>query len=353
VKKTRRNSRVLFNWQNLRINDKLVCCQVLMRRKFDLTFVYLGQMNKVAVIDLGTNTFNLLIAEILGNKDFRKILSDRVPVMLGEGTITSGLISPVPFERGIAALKKFRGLIEKEGVKKVIVLATSAIRTAKNGIDFIRAAKAEAFFEVEIISGDREAELIYLGNAAATSLGSKPSLIMDIGGGSTEFVIGNNSGILWAQSFLLGAARLLERFKPEDPVSENTIKKIENYFDTELQPLFAAVEKFPVTELIGSSGAFDSFAELIDASFGSMNYSDEKISYEYNLEEFNKVRDKIVASTLSQRKVMEGLLAMRVEMIVVSFIFVNYILKRTGLKKLRSTTWSLKEGAIVEYLASL
>jgi exopolyphosphatase / guanosine-5'-triphosphate,3'-diphosphate pyrophosphatase len=307
---------------------------------------------RIAVIDLGTNTFNLLISEVNGTREFKKVFSHRVAVMLGEGTINTNFISTAPFERGIHALIEFRELIDKYSADKIIALATSAIRTAKNGQDFIWAAKERAGIDVEIISGDREAELIFLGNSAAGDLKASSSLIMDIGGGSTEFIIGNKNTLLWEQSYLLGAARLLDRFKPEDPITKETIFKIEEYFERELRTLFAALQKYPVHELIGSSGAFDSFAELIDVNYGSMNFSDDKIVYEYKLEQFNEVRDKIIASTLADRQAMRGLLPLRVEMIVVSFVFVNYILRRTGIKKMRSTTWSLKEGAIVEFLIS-
>jgi exopolyphosphatase / guanosine-5'-triphosphate,3'-diphosphate pyrophosphatase len=309
-------------------------------------------MKRVAVIDLGTNTFNLIIAEIEGGREFRKVFSYRIPVMLGEGSINSGIIGDAPFKRGIDALKKMKEEIDRYEAHEVRALATSAIRTAKNGKDFIAEAKRLTRIEIEIITGEREAELIFLGNSLAAGLDEHNSLIMDIGGGSTEFIIANRKNMLWAHSFLLGAARLLGKFNPEDPIENGTIKKIEAYFEQELQPLFEAVGTYPVSELIGSSGAFDSFAELIDVKYNSMQFSEEKISYSYDLAQYYEIGKKIIASTYNERIAMDGLIPMRVEMIVVSFLFVNFVLRRLNITQMRSTTWSLKEGAIVEMIRS-
>ena len=107
--------------------------------------------------------------------------------------------------------------------------------------------------DVLIIDGNREAELIYLGNKEAVTLSNSVSLIMDIGGGSNEFILANNTDMLWKQSFPVGAARMLEKFSPSDPITDKEIQEINNYMNTQLQPIFEAVIKFPPIELIGSS----------------------------------------------------------------------------------------------------
>src|ERR1043166_6747106 len=114
---------------------------------------------RIAIIDLGTNTFNLLVVDITGKDSFKSIFSTKVAVKLGEGGIVKGFISPAAFHRGINALKTHRAIIDKLGVVKTIAFATSAIRSATNGKQFVAAAKKEANIEVTIISGDKEAEL--------------------------------------------------------------------------------------------------------------------------------------------------------------------------------------------------
>lgn len=300
---------------------------------------------KIAVIDLGTNTFNLLIVEKDNIGGYKKLSSNRIPVKLGEGSINKGFIGEIPFIRGISALKEYSKIISEQKINTVVALATSAIRTAKNGLDFVAKAKSEAGINVEIIDGNQEAELIYLGNRKAVKMNGDLSLIMDIGGGSTEFIIANSETILWKQSFLLGAARLLELLKPSDPMTEVEMKTLNSFFDEQLVPLKEACQKHKPVELIGSSGAFDSIVDMMAGEYRTETLSD-KTEYNIDLEKYFPLSEKIIASTYEQRLKTKGLIEMRVDMIVISCLFVNYILKTFNLKQLRVSTYSLKEGVI-------
>lgn len=300
---------------------------------------------KIAVIDLGTNTFNLLIVEKDNKGGYKKLSSNRIPVKLGEGTINKGFIAEIPFNRGISALKEYSKIIQEQKIEKVVALATSAIRTAENGQDFVARAKQEAGIDVEVIDGNREAELIYFGNRKAVKMNGDLSLIMDIGGGSTEFIIADKDKIIWKQSFLLGAARLLELIKPSNPITKEEIKKLNDYFDTQLIPLKQACEKNKPFELIGSSGAFDSVVDMMAGEYSTETLSD-KTEYEIDLDKYFPLSEKVIASTYEQRLKIKGLIEMRADMIVISCLFLNYILKNYGLKKLRVSTYSLKEGVI-------
>ncbi len=301
---------------------------------------------KIAVIDLGTNTFNLLIVEKDNIGGYKKLSSTRIPVKLGEGTINKGYIAETPFNRGITALKEYSKIIKEQNIERVVALATSAIRTAKNGLDFVAKAKSETGIEVEVIDGNREAELIYFGNRQAVKMDNSLSLIMDIGGGSTEFIIATKDTILWKQSFMLGAARLLELFNPSDPISDIESKRINNYFDEQLAPLMEACKNNPPCELIGSSGAFDSIVDMMAGEYKTESMSDKKTEYAIDLELYFPLAQKIISSTYAQRLKTNGLIEMRVDMIVISCLFVNYILNKFKLKQLRVSTYSLKEGVI-------
>jgi exopolyphosphatase/guanosine-5'-triphosphate,3'-diphosphate pyrophosphatase len=320
---------------------------------------------KVAILDLGTNTFNIFIAELIpspsgreGWGSFTKIYKSKIAVKLGEGGINKNFIEEKPFERGIKALKKHKRTSEKFGAEKIIAFATSAVRSASNGLDFVKVAKERAGIDVQVISGDREAELIYYGVRSAVKMNDTPSLIIDIGGGSTEFIIANKNQILWKQSFLLGAARLLDKFKPSDPITKEEIKQIEAYLEQNLQPLFSAVAPLSlgrgvggeVTELLGSSGSFDSFAEMIAYHFYNPDILKGKTEYDFNLEDCQKMYEIILRSTTKERMHMPGLTKMRVDMIVISAVFVDYIMIRLGLKKMRLSKHSLKEGVLWELM---
>lgn len=303
----------------------------------------------LAVIDCGTNTFNLLIVEVT-NAKYTKLFNTRISVKLGEGSINKGYIDNEPFNRGVNALNEFKKLLVKFKVSKTLAYATSAIRDAKNGIDFVNKIKLELGIDISIIDGNREADLIYLGNKLAANIKDNLVLIMDIGGGSTEFILANGNEIFWKQSFTLGAARLIEKFNISDVITLFEIDLINTYLHNELTPLFNAIKLFPSNELVGSSGAFDSIIEMIHGEFNGEPIVKEKNCYEVDLKEYRKIADLVIHSNLEQRKNIKGLIPMRVDMIVVSILLINFILKTFLIHKLKVSTYSLKEGAVLDYI---
>lgn len=305
---------------------------------------------RIAVIDLGTNTFNILIVEIGKDKSYETIFQTKLPVKLGEGGINDRMIRPIPFRRGIDALKQHQKTIEKYNVQQVYPFATSAVREAVNGKEFVEKLKMETGYEVNVISGDKEAELIYYGVRDAVKMTDELSLIIDIGGGSTEFIIADKDNIVWKQSFLLGAARLLEKFNPSDPITDEQITQLQDYLDEELQPLFEAVKKYPITELIGSSGSFDSLAEMIAHTFYTPDILEGKTEYVFNMMDCEAIYNIILRSTKEERLRMKGLVEMRVDMIVISSVLVHFILHTLSINKMRLSTYSLKEGVLYELL---
>jgi exopolyphosphatase/guanosine-5'-triphosphate,3'-diphosphate pyrophosphatase len=195
-----------------------------------------------------------------------------------------------------------------------------------------------------------EASLIYLGVKSALTIGHENVLIMDIGGGSTEFVIANDEAILWKKSYKLGAARLLEKFNFEEPISAQNKACIDAYLQQELKSLRAAIDKFPIKELIGSSGSFDTFAEMICHQFYDISLLEGKTTFEYKLEDLIKIHHQLLQSNKEQRLKMDGLLAMRVDMIVIASIFTWYIINTLNIQKVRLSTFSLKEGVLYKMI---
>jgi exopolyphosphatase / guanosine-5'-triphosphate,3'-diphosphate pyrophosphatase len=182
-------------------------------------------MKRAAILDLGTNTFNLLIAEYSNKLPFKTLVNQKIPVKLGEGRINDGEIIPAAFNRGIEAVKKYFGIIEKYKISSIKAYGTSAFRTAQNGQEFLNLLKKSHDLDVEIITGSHEAELIYLGVRQTLSFTGEKFVILDIGGGSNEFIVADMHNILWKKSYNLGVARLLARFNPTDPISSNHARR--------------------------------------------------------------------------------------------------------------------------------
>jgi exopolyphosphatase / guanosine-5'-triphosphate,3'-diphosphate pyrophosphatase len=305
---------------------------------------------KIAIIDIGTNTFKLMIARIQEDGSVVIIDKEKIPVKLGEGGINNDIIAHTPFLRGIKAMKTHKEKIDRFQVDEVLAFATSAIRSAKNGKEFVRKVKAETGIEIEIISGDREAELIYFGVRRALEIGNEKALIMDIGGGSTEFIIADANRIYWKHSFDLGAARLLEVINPSEPITKQEIKKLKLYLKEQLSLLWGACEIYSVKTLVGSSGSFDSLSEMIYYKFNTEENPLIKTEYHFDLKNFEVIYKLLLNSTIEKRFKMRGLAAMRVEMIVVAVIMIKYVFKKIKLKEMRLSTYSLKEGILYDYM---
>jgi len=304
---------------------------------------------RVAVMDLGTNTFHLLIAEGDAN-DFKPVYHTNVAVKLGEGGINKGTILPQAFARGLQAMQGFEEAIDAYEVTHVRAIATSAVRSAANGSDFIRAVKEKTGIEIEIINGEQEATFIYQGVKASGALNEQTALIMDIGGGSVEFIIANNEEVFWKQSFEVGAARLMDKFHKNDPIPVPAIKEMTAFLNNQLADLFkAAIQYKPVT-LIGSSGAFESFAEVIELKNGrGFNLKQTKV-YDFDTDDLLDLIEWLAKSTHAKRAAQKGIIPVRVDMIVVASLLTIYMMQKLGLADVSMSTYSLKEGVMAGML---
>lgn len=301
---------------------------------------------RLGILDLGTNTFNLLVVDLHADNTISTVFKTKIPVMLGSGGINRNTITSEAFQRGLNALKSHKALIDNFHVHKVFAFGTSALRSAKNGKQFLKAAKDQVHVDIKLISGEKEAELIYYGVRQALEIGTEPSLILDIGGGSNEFIIGTGSEIISCHSLEIGAARMLDKFKPSDPITPAQQQEMESYYDEVLEPVYTAATATPVKELIGSSGSFDTFAALVTNRFHSGDALRGKHEYVFNMEEYRQVHESLVRSTRAERMAMKGMTEMRVDMIVVSTILVDCIMKKLKIERMRLSTYALKEGIL-------
>ncbi len=302
---------------------------------------------RYAVLDLGTNTFNLLIAESNEKHKYKILLNTKEGVKLGEGGINQKIINEAAFLRGLSAISRHMELINNLKVDYIRAIATSAIRDASNGQEFIHALKLKFNLDVTIITGDTEAEMIYLGVKQTLPDFGQIFLILDIGGGSNEFIIGDHSQILWKRSFPLGMARLLESFNPSDPITMEEITSIESYLGVELTELFETVNTLKPEIFIGASGSFDSFVAML-ISYGKVKHKNENIFHRIPYSSFEYLYQRLIISTKKQREIIAELEPVRKDMIVLASIFVMFVLKITGIKKIFQSSYSLKEGVIFE-----
>lgn len=301
---------------------------------------------RIGVIDLGTNTFNILIAELVEGEGVKHLLNTKSAVMLGSGGLSDGYISEKIFNRAFGVLSDFREMLDEFKCENVTAFGTSAIRSARNSDDFINKVKNELNINIEPISGDQEAEFIYHGVKQAVTFTNENYLILDIGGGSNEFIIANEKELLWKHSFALGGARLLERFKPSDPIEDIEIREINHYLNSELELLKEALNKYPIIKLVGSSGAFDSFASIIYYKKNKSTLSKSVESSVLSLADFNDLYDEIIESSRTERLMLPGLEPIRVDTIVMASVFTKMALSISGANEIIQSSFSLKEGVV-------
>jgi exopolyphosphatase/guanosine-5'-triphosphate,3'-diphosphate pyrophosphatase len=308
-------------------------------------------LTRIAIVDLGTNTFHLLIAE--GGQDgYNIIYRDRLAVKIGMGGINNGVITESAVHRALLAMQSFKNVIDTHHVQATYAFGTSALRNAANGRDVAERIKAITGIEVNIIPGDLEAHYIYLGVRAALGLGHDKNLIVDIGGGSVEFILADHDTVFWKQSFEIGAQRLLEKFHNHDPILPEEIAALEAYFNQSLQPLFEVLREFSPNVLVGSSGTFDTLSDIFCQQH-DIHKAPEEIETPLSLQGFYEIHRELLTKNREQRMQIPGMIEMRVDMIVVACALVKFLLEKHSFSRIRVSTYSLKEGVLAHLSESL
>lgn len=299
---------------------------------------------RVAIIDLGTNTFHLFIVEIDGTK-INTLYKEKIAVKIGKNGISKGKIATDAKKRAIHTLKIFRTVIDLFEVHHVKGVATSAIRSAKNGQELIDEIKEKTAIEIETISGTKEAELIYRGVQAAMDVPESPQLVVDIGGGSVEFIIGTRHEILWRQSFEIGAQRLLDKFHQVDPIPEASMHALDKFLKKNLCELLEAIEKHQPTGLIGCSGTFDTLIEVYLKKQRQQRDLESKIQV-LPVSHFELIHQDFITKSREERLEIPGMVTMRADMIVVASCLIKFVLNHLNTETITACSYALKEGLL-------
>jgi exopolyphosphatase/guanosine-5'-triphosphate,3'-diphosphate pyrophosphatase len=310
---------------------------------------------RFAVIDLGTNTFHLLIAE-LDDKKLNQLYAEKIGVRLGkpganaanqlEG-ISSGKIAPDAIERALNAMYGFLTRLAAYGIlpSQVQAFGTSALRNASNGQEVASLIQKETGIFVEIIDGNREAALIYKGVSHSFPFSREPVLVMDIGGGRVEFIIADHHGPHWQQSFEIGGQRLMDRFMQEDPILPNQIVALEQWLDQELQPLWKFAAQYKVEVLLGSAGTFETLADMCFFKLHSEHMPFEDSTWEeLPLITVYQLTNELALLNKTERLEVPGMIELRAGMSVVAILMLRYVLQKLKIKKLFASVYALKEG---------
>ncbi|MEM1122782.1 MAG: phosphatase, partial [Bacteroidota bacterium] len=273
---------------------------------------------------------------------FQEIHRKRFFVKLAEEGIET--IGEAAIQRGLQALQTFSLTLQELGVTEVKAIGTAALRTASNGPAFIRTAKEKYGIQIELIDGNEEANLIYKGVRQAVPLQDKNYLIMDIGGGSVEFIIANKNKMLWAESFPIGVAVLYKKFHHSEPMAIEDIAQLQSFLNQFLSNLYVALDKYPTTTLVGASGTFDVLEFVLAQENTHKNHAFVEVA------DFAPLYQLLLKSTKAERLAMKEVPDTRADMIVVAVILIDFILQKADIQEIIVSNYAMKEGILAELI---
>ncbi len=305
---------------------------------------------KLAAIDIGTNSFHLIVAGINNKGNFEIIDREKEVIRLGEGSAGDiKYISEPAIERAVNTLKKFKGIAEIHDAD-IRAVATSAVRESKNKNDFIYKVLSETGIEIEVISGYEEARLIYLGVLRTVPVFNKKVCCIDIGGGSTEFIVGEKGKVLYSMSLKLGSVRLSQKFFPDFKLKEDQVEKCREWINGEIFHVIREIQKEGFELAIGSAGSIMSIGLMISAMKNN-EFNENTIlnNFKFTYSDFQTVEKMILEkTTYTERKKIKGLDSKRADIIPAGVLILSEIMNQLELKKIIISGYALREGILID-----
>lgn len=293
---------------------------------------------KEAIIDIGTNTFNLLIGTVVGNK-IQVEFTTKEAVLLGMGGINEGTIAADAMQRAMETLSRFKDKCDELNVSSITGFGTSAMRASSNADELVNAAKDNLGIDIQIISGEDEANLIYKGVSLLHNF-NEPGIIMDIGGGSIEYIHADASGVLKSGSFDIGVSRIYQQLGAPDEFTVETRTEIHAFLEKEAGSFF---ENLQVDTLLGASGSFETFFEMINAA----EFVSKDAMVEIPIDKLNYWIEWALSSSLEERMANEWIVPMRKKMLPTAAYTIYWTMKKLGTRWVIISPYSLKEGAFL------
>ncbi len=306
----------------------------------------------VTAIDVGTNSFHAVIASVNAKGVFTIFSRDKENVRLGESTSDMKYISPDAMQRGVAAMKRFAQM-SAQAQAPVRAIGTSAMREALNRDEFVRKVQDETGISIEVVSGNEEARLIYLGVLQALPILDTKTLVIDIGGGSTETIVGLRGEMLYGHSAKLGAIRLTQRFFSEERLSTKAIKDCRDFIRGEWALVFRSIQVCGFDKAVASSGTAQTLASIALAQKNRLFDDDEGESLNgvtlSQSEILSAIEAVLQAKTSKKRMEIPGMDAKRADIIVGGALILEQAITRLGVRELTISDYALREGILLDY----
>ncbi len=302
----------------------------------------------IAGIDLGTNTLRLLIVRVESNARLVAVYSDQVIARLGEGLQKNGRLQDTAMDRTIQTLQRWQPILLQHGINQPITVATSAVRDARNRDDFLQRLHTEVGFEVEVLSGQEEARRTLVGIIAGLTFPVTNMLVLDIGGGSTEFIAAKGGQPNQYHSIDLGVVRLTERFLTSDPISNDEVSAAQHCIVEQLHLLKTRLGTVSDATLIGTAGTITTLATMDQ----ELEIYDSRTVHQYQLSlaTIHRIRKVCLSKTIAERRIMVGLEAGRVDVIVAGILILQLTMEVFQFSSLHVSEYGLREGILLDQI---
>lgn len=302
---------------------------------------------RVAAIDVGTNSLHMIIAQAGPGSSFAIVDREKEMVRLGAGSLEGRELAESAMNAALQTLVRFKRLADSRQVDRILAVATSAVREARNGGDFLRSVQHRTGIHVRVISGVQEARLIHDAAVHGVDVGSHRAVVLDIGGGSTEITLGTAAGARMARSFKLGVIRLTERYVRSDPPSRSDRRRLLAKISSELDDYLQQITATGFDRVIGTSGTILSIGAL------ALNGASPPNAVHHATvpaERIRELREQLTSLTMAERLRMPGLDPRRADLIVAGVVLLDTILQRLGAQELTLSDLSLREGLVLDYI---
>jgi exopolyphosphatase / guanosine-5'-triphosphate,3'-diphosphate pyrophosphatase len=290
----------------------------------------------------------MVIVQVEEHRIFEIVDREKEMVFLGKKSLLSGRLTEDSIQRGLQALKNLKAIADSHKVEKIIATATSAVREASNGREFVSLVKNTVGIDVQILSGNEEGRLITLAVRDYIDLKNRRALICDIGGGSIELIVADARHIYFSESLKAGVIRLTERFIQQDPPSTSELKKLTKWLKRKLEPLSRRIQDLNPEIAIGTSGTILAFGQMVDAARKSgKNKSEKEIITVDDVEEIN---EELEVLPLEDRLKFPGLDKKRADQIIAGGILLEMVMETCRINQMTLCDRALREGLIANYL---
>jgi exopolyphosphatase/guanosine-5'-triphosphate,3'-diphosphate pyrophosphatase len=302
---------------------------------------------RIAAIDVGSNSLHMIVAQVDADGSVTTLWRMKEMVGLGRISFPARRLSREAADRALTSLRRFVEAAKARQCEKILAVATSAVREAENGGDFLERVRRELGLNVRVVSARDEARLIYLGVRHEAELGTKPHFILDIGGGSVEFIVADGQRAAVLESRKLGAARMTARYISSDPISPDDLKSLLAHYDRELSPLCETILSHKPVAALGTSGTLENLAAMSNELYGKSGNGSSVIERE----PLGRLVGRLIESRTKDRAAMPGLDDQRKDQIVAGALLVNELFRRLDLSAIRVCKSALREGILLDYLA--